>query len=285
MKYIKDGFDLLRTTFTEWNQDGAPRLAASLAYYTVFSIAPLLIIIIAIIGFVISEDAVRSNIIHQVQLAVGSDAAQFVRDLIDNMSQPSQGIISTLLGVVALLLGAIGVFDNLQVALDIIWNVDQSKRKTGVLTVVKDKLLSFGMLLVVGMLLLISLVISTILSALNTYVISQLPGGDFLLQLVSFAISAGVITLLFAMIYKVLPHIRLEWRDVWVGAAVTAILFSIGKMLLAFYLARSSTASPYGAAGAFVLILLWVYYSAQIILFGAEFTQVYARRHGSKTYL
>lgn len=283
MKLLKDVFALLKQTYQEWNEDGAPRLAAALAYYTAFSLAPLLVIIIAIMGFIISEDTVRDNIINQVTISIGSGAADMVEELITNVSQPSEGIFSTVLSFIALLLGAIGVFGNLQTSLDIIWNVDTSKQPTGIKAFITDKLLSFGMLLVVGFLLLTSLVITTVLSALDAYFLHLLPGSEFLLQVLSFVISFGVITLLFAMIYKFLPHTKVEWRDVLVGAAFTSLLFSIGKTLLALYLARSGTASPYGAAGSFVLILLWVYYSAQIILFGAEFTQVYARLHGSRS--
>lgn len=283
MNQARAFFNLLKTTFTEWNQDGAPRLAAALAYYTAFSLAPLLVIIIAIIGFVVSEDTVRTTIIRQVEGEVGSGAAQLVQDLIDNVNRPAEGIVSSILGIVTLLFGALGVFENLQVALDVIWDVDPTKQESGIVALIKNKLLSFGMLLVVGLLLLVSLVISTVIAALDTYVLRLLPASEILLQILSFIVSFGVITILFAMIYKYLPHVRVEWRDVWMGAAVTALLFSIGKTLLGLYLGNTSVASPYGAAGAFVLILLWVYYSAQIVLFGAEFTQVYARRLGSKT--
>lgn len=279
---MKGIFDLLKTTFTEWNEDGAPRLAAALAYYTAFSLAPLLVVVIAVVGFVVSEDTVRSNIIQQVQATIGPDTAELVADLIDNVNQPAEGIVSALLGIGALLLGAAGVFGNLQTALDIMWDVEHVERPGGVTGFIKDKLLSFGMLLVVGFLLLVSLVLSTALSFLDTYFISLLPTSELMLRVLNFGLSWGVITLLFALIYKYLPHARIEWRDVWVGAAVTALLFSIGKTLLALYLGGSGTASAYGAAGAFVLILLWVNYSAQIVLFGAEFTQVYARKYGSR---
>lgn len=281
MTYIRAFFDLLRTTFQEWNEDDAPRLAAALAYYTAFSIAPLLVIIIGIVGLVVNQDTVRQEIITQVQGAVGGDAAEMVSTLIDNAAKPADGLISTLLGVGALLLGALGIFANLQASLDIIWDVDRSARPGGIVAFARAKLLSFGMLLIVGFLLLISLVLTTVLSALNQYVLNLLPAAELLAGLLNVGVSFAVTTVLFALIYKFLPSVKLTWRDVWIGAAVTSVLFTIGRTILGSYLGSSSTASVYGAAGAFVLILLWVYYSAQIVLFGAEFAQVYTRRYGS----
>ncbi|MEQ8671649.1 MAG: YihY/virulence factor BrkB family protein [Aggregatilineales bacterium] len=280
---LKAFFSILKTTYKEWTDDKASRLAAALAYHTAFSIAPLLVIIIGIIGIVVNENTVRADIINNVRAELGVDAAQLVESLIETKSLSSgAGIVSTIIGFGALLLGATGVFSNLQGALDTIWNVDEIKPSGGIKGMVKDKLLSFGMLLIIGFLLLVSLVLSTILSAVTGYVSGLVPATQIILELISFSMSVGIITLLFALIYKYLPHVDIEWRDVFVGAAVTSLLFTIGKTLLSIYLARSSTASLYGAAGAFVLILLWVYYSAQIILFGAEFTQVFARQYGSK---
>jgi membrane protein len=281
MKILREIFDLLKTTFQEWNADGAPRLAAALSYYTAFSIAPLLVILIAILSFIVNQDTVRSEILTQVQASVGAEAAEQVKSLIDNAAKPSDGLISLVLGVVGVLLGAIGVFGNLQMALDIIWNAPVENRPSGIVALIKDKILSFGMLLVVGFLLLVSLVASTLLSVLNTHVISLLPAAEIFAGVLNIGLSFAMTTVLFAMIYKYLPHVRLTWRDVLVGAAVTSLLFTIGRTLLGSYLGSSSTASAFGAAGAFVLILLWVYYSSQIILFGAEFTQVFARRYGS----
>ncbi|MCA9916196.1 MAG: YihY/virulence factor BrkB family protein, partial [Anaerolineae bacterium] len=212
---------------------------------------------------------------------LGPDAADLIRNLIDNLSQPREGIISTLLGVGALLFGALGVFNNMQASLDIIWDVEPEKRDGGIMGFIKDKLVAFGMLLVVGFLLIVSLVISTMIPIVSAYFLNPLPGTETLVQIINILISFGVITLLFALIYRYLPHVEIEWRDVWVGAAVTSVLFSIGQIILSIYLSNSTLLSPYGAAGAFVVILLWIYYSAQIVLFGAEFTQVYARRYGS----
>jgi membrane protein len=279
MKHLKDIPKLLKMTFDEWNEDGAPHLAAALAYYTAFSLAPLLVIIIGVFGIFVSETEIRSQIIRSVSNSVGTPAAEMVTGMIDSINEPEQGVISTVLGVVTLILGAIGAFGNLQTALDIIWDVDRTKRPSGIIAIVRDRFLSFGMLLFVGFLLLVSMVVSTIISAVGAYVIERFAGLEFIFQVIAFIVSFAVITLLFAMIFKFMPHTYVRWRDVWIGAAVTSALFTIGKTLLSFYLARSSPASAYGAAGAFVLILLWIYYSAQIVLFGAEFTQVYARRY------
>ncbi len=274
--------ETLKQAFDEWNADNVPRLAAALAYYTAFSIAPLLIVVIAIVGFVFRDQAgVQNQITHQLQGAIGTDSAKLVEELIVNASKPAQGIISTVIGVVTLLLGAIGVFEQLKSALNTIWNVPPPQQPSGIVSMIRQKFLSFGFVLGVGFLLLVSLVMSTVLSAFNEKLASSLPGSDAMAWLVNFVLSFGVITVLFAMIYKYLPDTKVAWRDVWVGAAVTSLLFYIGKTLLSFYLANSAPASAYGAAGSLVVMLLWIYYSAQIIMFGAEFTQVYAKKAGS----
>lgn len=277
---MKSIFSLLKQTFTEWREDKAPMLAAALAYYSAFSIAPLLVVILAIVGFVIDQQDARDQIIAQVTQTVGADAAGIVDRLIQNTTKPNQGVLSSILGGGALLFGALGLFTQLQASLDWIWGIEDVKRESAVRGFIKDKLLSFGMILVIGFLLLISLVLSTVLSFFDSFLQGLFPGANVVLPILTEAVSFGVITLLFMFIYKYLPHAEIRWRDVWVGAAVTALLFTIGKTLLGLYLSNSATTSAYGAAGAFVLILLWIYYSAQILLFGAEFTQVYARQHG-----
>lgn len=282
MTHLRNLFDLFKDSFMEWNSDRAPLLAAALAYYTAFSIAPLLIVIIAIVGLFVSQDAVQTQIIQQIDSTVGKDAANIIVDLIANSTQPEQGIISSLIGIVALLLGALGVFNSLQTALDIIWDVEDVSSGNAVRGFITDRLLSFGMILVIGFLLLVSLILSVIFSMLDNFTRSILPAAEFILQLVNFVVSFGVITFLFMLIFKYLPHARIEWRDVTIGAMVTAFLFTIGKTALSLYLADGATVSSYGAAGALAVILLWVYYSAQILLFGAEFTQVFARKYGSQ---
>jgi membrane protein len=281
MNRLRMLFDLLRQTFQEWNDDKAPRLAAALAYYTAFSIAPLIVIVIAILGFVVNTDSVRSDIINTIATNVGSDAAEFVSGMIDAVNEPRVGIISTVLGIVTLLFGAIGAFSQLQGALDVIWDVENEKRPGGLLSFLRDNLLSFGMVLFVGFLLLVSLVINAAIAGISESASRVVGDTSGVLSLINLVLSFVVITALFAMMFKYLPHVRIAWRDVWVGAAVTALLFTIGRFALGLYLGRSGTTSVYGAAGAFVLILLWIYYSSQILLFGAEFTQVYARRYGA----
>lgn len=273
-------FSLLRHTFTAWNEHNAPRLAAALSYYIAFSLAPLLVLIIAVLGFLLREEVVRDAVLSQVAQAVGPQAAELLSGIVDSLRQPSSGILSTLLGIGALILGALNVFEQLKGALNSMWGVPAQKA-TGARGFVVGKLVSFSMVLVIGFLLLVSLVISTLLNIFNSSLASWFPGAPMLLGWINNLISFGMIIVLFALIYRILPDIKLEWRDVWVGAAITALLFMIGKAALSWYLGTTGATSAYGAAGSFVLILFWIYYSAQIVLFGAEFTQVYARRYGS----
>lgn len=281
MKLIRTAWGLLRQTFEEWNADNAPRLAAALAFYIAFSLAPLLVITIGIVGFVLQEAFVREEVLTLVTRTIGESAGVFVDGLIDSIRQPQAGLITTLLGIGALLLGALGAFEQLKSALNTVWNVPQSMQAEGIRGFITNKLLSFGMVLMIGFLLLVSLILSTILSALESYTLSVWTGAEVALYWLNIVLSYAIVTLLFAMIYRFLPDIRLQWRDVLIGAFITTLLFNLGKYALSVYLSNSGLASAYGAAGSFVLILFWIYYSAQIVLFGAEFTQVYARRYGS----
>lgn len=277
----RQGFSVLKETANEWSRDNAPTLGAALAYYTVFSLAPLLVIAIGIAGLVLGQEAAQGKIFEQVSGLLGGEGARAVEDMVQNASaRPHGGVIATTLGVVTLLFGASGVFGQLQTSLNTIWNVPP-KTGGGVGGVVKNRILSFGFILVVGFLLLVSLILTSALAAMGEGLDGWLPGGQFFAQTLNFALGFGVITLLFAMIFKFLPDAKIAWRDVWVGAAITALLFSVGKLALGLYLGNSSVASSYGAAGSLVVLLLWVYYSAQILFFGAEFTQVYANRFGS----
>ncbi|NHC37264.1 YihY/virulence factor BrkB family protein [Scytonema millei] len=278
---IKTIISLLRETFTEWNEDKASRLAAALAYYTVFSLAPMLIIAIAIAGAVFGEEAARGEIVTQIQGLVGRDGAKFIETAIEGASKPRAGTIASLISIAVLLFGASGLFAQLQDSLNTIWEV-QPKPGRGVIGILRDRFLSFTMVLGVGFLLLVSLVLSAGLSGLVNFLGSLLPGIGALLQLANFVLSFAVTTLLFGLIYKVLPDVKIAWSDVWSGAIVTSLLFSIGRFALGLYLGNSSFGSTYGAAGSVVIILVWVYYAAQILFFGAEFTQVYARRYGSR---
>ncbi len=279
---LKAVWRLLKETFAEWNQDKAERLAAALAYYTMFSLAPLLVIVIAIAGLVFGQEAARGNIVGQIQGLVGREGAQFIQAAIQNASKPkSGGTIASIISVVVLLFGASWVFGALQDALNTIWEV-QPKPGRGVITIIRTRFLSFAMILGIGFLLLVSLVVSAALAAVFNLIGKLLPAFSFLLPTANFVISFAVITLLFALIYKVLPDVKIVWRDVWIGSAMTSLLFTIGKSLLGLYLGNGSFGSTYGAAGSLVIILAWVYYSAQILFFGAEFTKVYTKRYGSQ---
>ncbi|GAB4196408.1 MAG: YihY/virulence factor BrkB family protein [Coleofasciculaceae cyanobacterium] len=273
--------ELLKETFREWQEDKASRLAAALAYYTAFSIAPLLIIAIAIAAVVFGEEAARGGIEEQLRGLIGQQGAEAVEEMINNSNKPAEGTIATIISVVLLLFGASGVFGQLQDSLNTIWEV-APKPGRGVMGFIKDRFLSFAMVLGIGFLLLVSLVLSAVLAGLSNFLGDMMPGLSFLWGILNFLISFGVITLLFALIYRVLPDAKIAWGDVWFGAIITALLFTIGKSLIGLYLGNSSVGSTYGAAGSFVVFLLWVNYSAQILFFGAEFTQVYANKYGSR---
>jgi membrane protein len=278
-------FNLLKETFREWREDGATRLAAALAYYTTFSLAPLLVLIIAIAGLVGGHEAAQNQTMAQVEDLLGTEGREFVQGMIESASRPATGLVATLIGVMTLLFGALGVFGELQNSLNTIWEVKPKPAEgflDGVKRFIVKRLLSFTMVLGIGFLLLASLVVSAAVSALGEYIGSRWPLADFWLQLINFIISFVVITLLFAMIFKFLPEIEIAWKDVWLGAAVTSILFSLGKFLIGLYLGRSEVGNTFGAAGSLAILLIWIYYSAQILFFGAEFTQVYANRYGSK---
>ncbi len=274
-------WQLFQETFKEWSEDKASRLAAALAYYTIFSIAPLLIIVIAIAGAVFGSEAAKGQIFGQIQGLVGTDGAQFIEIAIKNASQPHTGTIASIISIVLLLLGATGLFAELQDALNTIWEV-KPKPGRGVINIIRQRFLSFAMVLGIGFLLLVSLVISAALTAVVTYFSNVLPGIDFIWRLINVILSFSITTVLFGLIFKVLPDAKLTWSDVLIGSAITSLLFSIGKFLLGQYLGNSSFGSTYGAAGSLVVILAWVYYAAQILFFGAEFTQVYARRYGTR---
>ncbi|MGF1482612.1 MAG: YihY/virulence factor BrkB family protein [Cyanophyceae cyanobacterium] len=274
-------FRLLKETFQEWQDDKASRLAAALAYYTVFSLAPLVIIAIAIAGAIFGEDAARGELVGQIEGLVGSDGAQVIQTAINNANRPNTGSIASTISIAVLLFGASGVFAQLQDALNTVWEV-QVNPDLGIWGFIRKRILSFGAVLGIGFLLLVSLIISATLSAVSHYMSDIVPGVDFLWQLLNFAVSFMVVTFLFALMYKFLPDVKIKWSDVWIGAIITSLLFAVGKYALGLYLGRGSFGSTYGAAGSLVVLLAWVYYSAQILFFGAEFTQVYSRRYGSR---
>ena len=276
---VKTILSLLKEAFKEWQQDKASLLAAALAYYTVFSITPLLVIAIAIVGAVFGQEAARGEILAQINSLVGEQGAQAIEMALNNANQPEISSIASIISVVILLIGASGVFAQLQEALNTVWNVT-AKPEGGIWIFIRKRLLSFGMVLAIGFLLLVSLIISAVLSGVSKMEMDLLPGLDSLWQFLNFGVSFGFITVLFALIYKYLPDVKIRWKDVWVGAITTALLFGLGKYLIGLYLGRGSLGSAYGAAGSLIVFLAWVFYSAQILLFGAELTQVYARRYG-----
>lgn len=276
----KSIFSLLKESVKEWQEDEALQLGAALAYYTIFSIAPMLLVVIGIAGLAFGREAVQGQIVGQIQGLVGRDGAEAIQTMIANAGQHEGGLFATIIAFVTILFGATGVFVQMQTTLNHIWDV-KPKPDQGIKGMLRARAAAFGMLLGVGFLLLVSLVLSTALAAMDSYVVGLMPGAELLLRVLGFAVSFAVVTLLFAMIFRFLPDVKIEWRDVMFGAAVTALLFTIGKFLIGLYLGNSSVASVYGAAGSLVIILLWAYYSSQILFFGAELTQVWARQRGS----
>ena len=272
---------LLKDTVYEWNEDKAPRLGAALAYYSIFSIAPLLVLVIAVASLIFGEKAAQGAIVREIEGTVGEPVANAIEFLLQQAHQEGGGVTATVIAGVTLLFGAAGVFGQLQDALNTIWKV-KPKPGRAWLGMLKERFLSFVVVLGTGFLLLTSLVVSAALAALNAWTDAlALPGGVYLWQAINGVVSFAFITLLFALVYKVLPDVRIAWRHVSVGAAVTALLFTLGKYLLGVYLGGKGVTSAYGAAGSLVVVLLWVYYSSQILLFGAEFTRAYARLCGN----
>jgi membrane protein len=282
---IKNLPNLFKLTYQGWKEDKASRLAAALAYYTIFSLAPMLVIVIAVAGLIWQREAVQESVMSQIGGLAGSQGAEFVSGLLDSASNPAEGIVATIIGIVTLLFGALGVFNELHNALNTVWEVKEEKVE-GVWNTIKkvviDRFLSFTMILGIGFMLLVSLVISAGITASEEMLASVLPFHEFILQVINLVVSIGVITVFFALIFKILPDAEIAWQDVWVGAFITALLFSLGKTLIGLYLGSSAIASSFGAAGSLVLLLVWIYYSAQILFFGAEFTQVYANKFGSR---
>jgi len=274
-------WSLLAETFFEWYEDRAPRLGAALAYYTVFALAPGLILIIALAALLLGKEAAQGQIITEVQDLAGEAGAQAVLAAIESARHAGGSLLATGLGVVTLLFGLWGVFGELQDALNTIWGVT-TRPGRGVIGIIKQRFWSFTVVVGIGFLLLVSLAASAWLAAVGKLFSRLLPLPAALMETTNALLSFVVITFMFAVIYKLLPDVMIAWQNVWTGAAVTAVLFTIGKTLIGLYLGRSSVASVYGAAGSLIVILLWIYYSAQIVFFGAEFTKAYANRLGSR---
>ena len=271
---------LIKSAFNAWIEDYAPSMGAALSYYTVFSLAPTLLIVISVAGLVFGEEAARGEIFGQLRGLMGVDAAKAIEDVLTSVSKPTQGIAATVTGLVLLLIGATTVFGELQDALDRIWRAPV-RDKTGLWGLLRERLLSFGMILGIGFLLIVSLVLSAAIAALGKWWSGAFGGWEVLAQAVNLVVGYAFTTVGFALIYKIMPRVKVRWHDVWLGAAVTALLFSMGRFLIGLYIGKSGVASGFGAAGSLVIILIWVYYSAQIFLLGAEFTWVYARTFGS----
>lgn len=278
---FKRFFSLAKKAVEAWLDDYASSMGAAIAFYTVFSLAPLVIIVLAVAGFFWGHDAVQGQLFGQLNGLVGADGAGAIQGVVESASQPAEGITATVISVVMLAVGATTVFAELQSALDRIWEVPETEKKSGIWNMIRSRLLSFGLVLGLAFLLLVSLVVSAGLAAFGTWTSGLMPGWEFVLQVINLVISFVILTVLFAMIYKFMPQAKVAWRDVWVGAAVTSLLFDVGKLLIGLYVGKASVASSYAAAGSLVVVLIWVYYAAQVFLLGAEFTWVYAKEHGS----
>jgi membrane protein len=274
---------IARQSVADWVDDYAPSMGAALAYYTLFSLAPLLLIAVSIAGLVFGPDAARGEIFAQLRDVMGDDGAAAAQSLLQSLNKPAQGVVGTVIGLATLLLGAATVFGELQNALDRIWRAPARRGGSGLWTLIRARLLSFGMVLGIGFLLVVSLLASTAIAAFGKRYAHAFGGWAIVAEALNFVVSFAVVTALFAMIYKILPRVRIGWRDVWVGAAVTALLFALGKSLIGLYLGRSGATSGFGAAGSLILVIVWTYYSAQVFLLGAEFTHVYAHARGTRS--
>lgn len=271
---------LLKESYAEWSRHQVPKLGAALAYYTLLSLAPLVVVVIAIIGLFFGEKAAHGQIMQQVQDMVGKDGAAAIQSMVASAYKPKSGIVATALGLVTLFLGASGVFVELRDSLNKIWEVPP-KVEGGIWATIRERFLSFGMVLAIGFVLLVSLVVSAGITAAGTFVGGLLPVPEWVLHSVNALLSLVVFTLVFAVIYRFLPDVEITWRDTFLGAAFTSVLFTVGKLLIGLYIGKAGVASAYGAAGSLIVVLIWVYYSAQVFFFGAEFTHVFAMRRGS----
>ena len=277
---LKAGWELLKVTLTEWSNDNAFELSAALAFYTIFSIAPVLLIAVGVASFFLAPDTATEQIVGEMGKMIGTQGANAVRQVIDSSRGFGKGLWAVSVGIVTLITGATAVFGELQSALNQIWDVKAKPDRGVIMSFIFDRLRSFSIAICVGFLLLVSLAVSAIISGLQNYMDQWLPGVPWVWQMANTVSSFFVVAVLFAAIYKLLPDVIISWKDVSIGAAVTALLFSAGKYLIGIYLGRTATASAFGAAGPLVVLLFWVYYSALISFLGAEFTQVYARRYG-----
>ncbi|MGC3987430.1 MAG: YihY/virulence factor BrkB family protein [Pseudorhodoferax sp.] len=272
---------LVKEAVVAWSDDYAPSMGAAISYYTLFSLAPLLVLVIAVAGLAFGAEAVRGQISAQLSALMGPETAEAIEGMVESATVSDAGIWASIASVAVLLVGATSVFSELQAALDRIWHVPESRKPSGVWGLLRARLFSLGLILGLAFLLMVSLAVSAGLAAFGSYIGTLLPGQELLLQALNTVVAVSVTTVLFAMIFKLMPTARVAWRDVWVGAVVTALLFEVGKLLIGLYLGKSALSSSFAGAGALVVLLAWVYYAAQIFLLGAEFTKVYAYTHGS----
>ena len=273
--------ELGRKAVMAWVDDYAPSMGAAISYYTIFSLAPLLVIVIAVAGAVFGREVAQEQIVAQVSSLVGQNGGLAVKAMLASASDTDKGLVAGVISALVLLVGATTVFAELQSALDRIWHVPERAKPSGLWAVLRARLLSFGLILGLAFLLVVSLIVSAALAAFDGWIGGLLPGWELLLQGLNALVSFAIITLLFAMIFKLMPTTPIAWRDVWIGAIVTAVLFELGKLLIGLYLGKSGFSESFAAAGSLVVLVAWVYYAAQIFLLGAEFTKVYADAHGS----
>ena len=280
---IKKIWLLIKTTVIAWSDDYAPSMGAALAFYTLFSIAPLLLIVLSITGFVFGAEAARGEIAGQLQNLMGEQSALTVQALLQNVNKPTDGLVASIIGVLLLLIGATTVFGELQSALDRIWRAPERPPIRNIISYLRSRLLSFGMIFGIGFILMVSLIFSAALSAVSQWVSLQFKEWLFILYSVNLVFDFVMTTAMFALIYKYIPSVKIRWGEVWIGALITAALFTVGKFLIGLYMTKSAVASGFGAAGSVVALLVWVYYSAQIFLLGAEFTWAYSTIYGSRS--
>ncbi|MCU0760161.1 MAG: YihY/virulence factor BrkB family protein [Steroidobacteraceae bacterium] len=275
------GWELLKRTFERWSAHEAPRLGAALAFYSMLSLAPLMVLVVAIVGLAFGETAAATQVAGQVRDMVGEEGAEAIQALVWNARTSSASTLASAIGIATLLFGASSVFAELRAILNLVWEAERPQG-LGFVTLLRHRFFSFGMVLGVGFLLIVSLTISAALAAASKYFSQWLPVPAEALDALNFIVSFAVTTGAFALIYKYVPVVRIAWNDVWIGAFATALLFTVGKTLIGLYLGRASFGSAYGAAGSLIVVIVWVYYSAQIFIFGAEFTHVYAHTRGSR---
>jgi membrane protein len=278
---LKQWWLLAKQAVVSWSDDYAPSMGAALSYYSVFSMAPLLLIVISVAGLVFGEEAARGELFGQLAGLMGAEAAKTMESLLVSVNKPAQGIVSTIIGIAVLLIGATTVFGELQNALDRIWRAPARPDQSGLWTLLHTRLLSFGMVLGIAFLLMVSLVLGAVVSALGKWWGDALIGWEITAQVINVVLGFALTTGVFAMIYKLMPRVQVRWYDVWIGAAVTALLFTVGRFLIGLYIGKSGVASSFGAAGSLIVIFVWVYYSAQVFLMGAEFTWLFAKQYGS----